>query len=73
MAAPARSRLKRLAVSCPNCGSPPGVKVSELEVKLKRKLPPHWLVMTLQCIPCSSRRGMVVIYEVTAKAYHGAA
>lgn len=70
MAAPPRTY--RLAVGCPVCGSPPAIQVSELEAKMKAKLPAHWFVMQVTCVECVCYRSRFVTFDVFASAYQTA-
>ena len=54
-------------VECPRCNKRPALRISVFERNAKRHVDDDELVLTYQCRHCPE------VYEITAKAYKGAA
>lgn len=68
MSAAAKPEPHRLAARCPECSTPPALRLYPALVKLAQLLPPDEPIATVQCQECMRERRRRVIYDVPAKA-----
>ncbi|CAN5761879.1 MAG: hypothetical protein M3418_11365 [Gemmatimonadota bacterium] len=68
MASVGTGRLLRLAVSCPECGARPALRITEAAAQAVAEEPPEKRLGTYQC----HRRRCGRVYDLTAAAYQTA-